>query len=187
MFAAVCLGRPMQMAEQIEQAKWGITVPNASNVRYVTVFMLPNTEFTDPGYTALIYFQVQNGDYTLLGGINPDKPSGVYRINSQSLIDDEFMGDDINIGILIEPTNLARDQLDAAKFQKPAQALTKPKSANEITQLAKKIVGQAYNYLGSFVDNQGNVPMKAFDAWWSKFQAKLAANPHFLDNVSADV
>lgn len=200
LFGAVCSGRPVQLAEQMDSTKYVINIPNAANISHVTIFLLPNSNFTDVNYTALIYFQLPNSqEYKLLGGINPNKPSAIYKLNNVKKIDTENydMGEDmvdssdttvINIGISIEPTAHA-EQLLLQEQAKKEQALVLAKSAtstpapSDTAQLAHKIVGHAYNYLGSFIDSSGKVPMKAFDNWWDKFKTKLANNPSFLDNL----
>lgn len=50
--------------------------------------------------------------------------------------------------------------------------------------LAATLVRHAYNYLSGFLDNEGRVPMKCFDAWWEKFQQKLSRDSRFLDEVT---
>ncbi|KAG7193677.1 uncharacterized protein KQ657_000364 [Scheffersomyces spartinae] len=211
MFGAICSGRPMQLATQMDQTKFVISIPQASKVQHVVVFILPNSEFIDPNYTALVYFQFLvngNDEYRLLGGLNPMKPSAIYKLNgvsdsttSQTSMDDIGMMDDnvsddqttINIGISIEPTLEAERLLAEEKLrrQKSLPAPPNPSNmnggssinTNEVTILAKKIVGHAYNYLGSFLDAQGKVPMKAFDNWWDKFKHRLNSDPKFIANL----
>lgn len=201
MFGAVCSGRPIQLATQVEPTKYVIAVPNAANVSHIAVFLLPQTEFNDANYTALVFFQLPNSqEFKLLGGLNPNKPSAIYKLNSNGAngkgqYDDIEMDDNgsnsngdavINIGISIEPTPQAEVQLQAEK-QKMATAALVPARKTESPQttaaLANKIVSHAYNFLGSFIDPAGKVPMKAFDNWWDKFRAKLLNNPNFLDTL----
>lgn len=205
MFGAVCSGRPMEMARQVEPTKWVFSIDNASNINHIAVFLLPQTQFTDVNYTALVYFQMPNSsEFKLLGGLNPAKPSAIFRlsINSKSsqqshlADDDDAMNDDatpagdsvLNIGISIEPTAQA-EALIAQERSAPKAILPPPKTQSapqqplEIASLANKIVKHAYNYLGSFIDASGKVPMKAFDNWWDKFKMKLANNPNFLNEL----
>lgn len=210
-FGAVCLGRPMVMAQQVDQTKYVISIPNASNISYITIFLLPNSPFVDNNYTALVYFQLptNNGaasDYKLLGGINPSKPSAIYKLNNNTSHGASRSPDDIdmdntpvdandnttiNIGISIESTPQAEQLILQAKNsnstlipnKKPSTTAATPKSPNETAVLANKIVGHAYNYLASFIDNSGKVPIKAFDNWWDKFKAKLNNNPNFLNEL----
>ncbi|EEQ36944.1 hypothetical protein EJF18_11095 [Clavispora lusitaniae] len=206
MFGAVCSGRPIQLAQQVEPMKWVFTMNNASNINHIAIFLLPQSEFTDPNYTALVYFQLPNStEFKLLGGLNPNKPSAIFKLNntatkaSQSYFaDDDAMNDDLgasvdnvvlNIGIAIEPTPqaevlLLQEKQKASKSILPAvQPPPAPQAPSDIASLANKIVKHAYNFLGSFVDGTGKVPMKAFDNWWDKFKVKLANNPNFLNEL----
>lgn len=181
------------MASQVEPNKYVINIPNGSNVNYVTIFVLPNTEF-DNNYTAMIYFQLPNStDFQLLGGINGNKPSAIYKLNTGAgsalnNIDDLDMNVDesaaaLNIGISIEPTLQVQGQLDQLRASKATVKSTALVSTSSTTNLANKVVGHAYNYLASFIDDSGKVPIKAFDNWWDKFKTKLKNNPNFIDEL----
>ncbi|ABN65908.2 predicted protein [Scheffersomyces stipitis CBS 6054] len=206
MFGAVCSGRPIQLANQVEANKYVISIPQASGLSFIAIFLLPNSAFTDVNYTALVYFQLPDSqEYKLLGGLNPAKPSAIYRLNNTNAKAQKSIQNDdmdmniedstadvndtttINIGISIETTAQA-EQLIAQEKMKTSSALVPhlPESSQQpesTAALANKIVGHAYNYLGSFIDNAGKVPMKAFDSWWDKFKQKLATNPNFLDTL----
>lgn len=206
MFGAVCSGRPVQLALQVEPTKYVLTIENAATINHVAVFLLPQTEFTDPNFTALVYFQLPNSaDFRLLGGLNPVKPSAIFKLNNTTGLSTSYLADDdamndadaavsanstINIGISIEPTPQA-EQLLLAEKQKNSSALVSrsntpkvaPKAPLDIANLANRIVKHAYNYLSGFVDPAGKVPMKAFDAWWDKFKTRLQTNPNFLEEL----
>ncbi|KAJ9109389.1 hypothetical protein QFC19_002140 [Naganishia cerealis] len=211
MFGSVCTGRPVQFATQVEANKWVIAIESAQNVSHVAIFFVPHATF-DPNCTALVYFQTPGStEFKLLGGLNTAKPSAIYKLNNSTSatyqVDDSAMMDDtpeadpaaiINVGISIEPTPVAEQQLQMARKSGPPgvnSGLTSTTSSAlvvltpagiptpSIAEMAKKIVGNAYNYLGSFVDASGNVPMKAFDTWWTKFQGKLERNPSFLNEL----
>lgn len=202
MFGAVCSGRPIQLAQQVEPTKFVIAIPNASKVNHMAIFLLPQTEFTDPNFTALVYFQLPNlNEFKLLGGLNPIKPSAIFKLNtagpSLSAMDyDDVMNDGdsadhevLNVGISIEPTPqaealLAQEKTKQKAIMPPAApSAPAPLSAQDIASLANKIVAHAYNYLGGFVDSAGKVPMKQFDNWWLKFKTKLSNNPNFLNEL----
>lgn len=184
----------MEVARQVEPAKWVFSIPNAANINHIAIFLLPQTDFTDVNYTALVYFQLPDlADFKLLGGLNPAKPSAIFRLShsakptSSYLADDDTMNDDpaidesvLNIGISIEPTAQADVLLAEAKPAAPKSPAPQPL---DIAALANKIVKHAYNYLGSFIDSSGKVPMKAFDNWWDKFKTKLGNNPNFLNEL----
>lgn len=211
MFGAVCSGRPIQLASQVAENKYVISVPNASNVSHIAIFLLPQTEFNDPGYTALVFFQLPNSqEFKLLGGLNPVKPSGIFKLNNLKpqtnsttpnngndgdMMDEGFIDSNdnftINIGLSIEPTAEAEIQLNQEKLKSQGNStalVSTPKpylsnNPNTLANMANKIVSHAYNYLSSFVDDQGKVPIKAFDNWWDKFKSKLSNNPNFLSEL----
>lgn len=212
-FGAICLGRPMILAEQVDQTKFVINIPNASNISYITIFILPNSPFVDNNFTALIYFQLPQDagtsapEFKLLGGINPNKPSAIYKISNihpttrkpDDGMDLEMGGGEpidltdsvsINIGISIEPTPQAEQTILQSKQSNNSNSsalvpASRPQqnTPDSTASLANKIVGHAYNYLASFIDAQGKVPIKAFDNWWDKFKAKLQNNPNFLNEI----
>ena len=202
MFGAVCSGRCIQLAQQVEPTKFVIAIPNASKVNHLAVFLLPQTEFTDVNFTALVYFQLPNlSEFRLLGGLNPEKPSAIFRLTnsgpalSYGMDEDDVMNDAdasenqiLNIGISIEPTAQAQVLLEQEKQKQrallPATGGTVvPRGLQEISALANKIVAHAYNYLSGFVDSTGLVPMKQFDSWWLKFKTKVGNNPNFLNEL----
>ncbi|SCU83257.1 LADA_0C10418g1_1 [Lachancea dasiensis] len=112
---------------------------------------------------------------------------------------------EIIIGISIEPKNQAVAKLQEVKLQqtsgnnasslvvtRPGQnTITSPGQLAKIyplvtQQLAAKIVKHAHNYLTGFLDTQGNVPLKCFDNWWTKFRTRLEVDGQFLNEVTED-
>lgn len=203
MFGAICSGRPVQIAQQVDVTKYVINLEDANNVNYITIFLLPDTEFVDVNYTALIYFLLPpSQEFKLLGGINPAKPSAIYRLrginssggNQSGDVNDMAMGGQapttaasttVQIGILIEPTVQAQVTLENSKAASAAGTASRVTNSLSSTEaLANNIIKSAYNYLSGFADNNGNVPMRAFDAWWSKFKTKLASDPQYLDKIA---
>lgn len=51
--------------------------------------------------------------------------------------------------------------------------------------LAQRIIKNAFNFLASFSGNvEGGievVPLKAFEGWWGKFEARVRNDPGFLE------
>ncbi|OWB56926.1 hypothetical protein B5S28_g2844 [[Candida] boidinii] len=141
MFGACLSGRPVQMASQVSDMKYVIKFNNipSTKVSHVSIFMLPNVQF-DSNYTALVYIQIESNDldsnlppqFKLLGGLNVNKQSAIYKINALNSIpstketqfDDADMdmdvenenssgsSENISIGISIEPNATAQEQLD---------------------------------------------------------------------------
>ncbi|KAJ8144940.1 hypothetical protein OXX79_008198 [Metschnikowia pulcherrima] len=206
MFGAVCSGRPMQLAQQVEPTKFVFSIENATNLSHVAVFLLPQAEIVDANFMALVYFQLPGSpEFKLLGGLNVNKPSSIFKLHnpagvqsstSHALDDDDIMNDVeipageeaiLNIGISIEPLQQAEVLLSQEKSKQKTITLPQqqaaPKAPQDIAALANQIVKHAYNYLGGFIDASGKVPMKVFDNWWDKFRMKLANNPNFLNEL----
>ncbi|KAH3675139.1 hypothetical protein WICMUC_002795 [Wickerhamomyces mucosus] len=210
MFGSVCSGRPVQLAEQVQNNKFTINIENGSKISHVALFLLPNAEF-DQSFQALIYFQLPNQDFKLFGSISSMKPSAIFKLNNggnnnktSQILDDIEMDsedppivnpqDNIVVGISIEPTDEAERQLQAMKEQasvlrSPQKQLASvpfnssvPTNPNDTAILASKIVKHAYNYLTGFIDSQGKVSIKYFDTWWDKFRTRLQNDPKFLES-----
>ena len=51
--------------------------------------------------------------------------------------------------------------------------------------LAQRIIKNAFNFLASFSGNVAGgvevVPLKAFEEWWKKFEARVKNDPGFLE------
>lgn len=116
------------------------------------------------------------------------------------MVDDDSMagGSDeftINVGISLEPLSVVEAMLEQQRVQQEqAKALhssgtsassngSKVQDADSIAVLANKIVTHAYNFLSSFTDSSGKVPMRVFDDWWAKFKSRLASDPKFLEGL----
>ena len=98
------------------------------------------------------------------------------------------------IGISIEPNQTATQQLDCLRVTRDYNASTLApavKSTNtvsmpsqsEIYAVSNKIIGNAYNYLSSFTDEQNKVSISKFNNWWDKFKAKMRNDPNYLQTL----
>lgn len=188
MFGAVCSGRPVVVATQVDTAKFQISVPQAAGLSHVAVFLLPD-QVVPPDYGCLVYFRLPHhgeNDFQLLGGLDASKPLAIFRFNSAGTSgEDELMDADagaLTIGISIEPASTCAVMLQLVARPRALPAGSAPAAPLDVAVLANKIVQNAYNYLGLFTDAAGKVPMAQFDLWWNKFRAKLQNNPKFLDN-----
>lgn len=131
MFGLICSGRPVAIAQQVDDLKFVFNVENGQNISHVSLFILPDTPF-DPNYTALIYFQLPNSDpspvisqaasstpnFQLLGKLSIDKPSAIFKIknssnntmntasNTAQIDDDAMIDDDTAIGSTTNAANI---------------------------------------------------------------------------------
>jgi len=59
-----------------------------------------------------------------------------------------------------------------------------PSNSVATLTLARKIIQNAFNYLGSFssgLPGHEMVPMREFQSWWTKFERRLASDASFLE------
>jgi hypothetical protein len=128
-----------------------------------------------------------NPEFRLLGAISASKPSAVFRVRPT-----EFPGDagEVTLGISVEDAASVEAQLStlpsaAGAAPTASGALVKAQKGVGTLQLARRIIGNAFNYLSSFsVVGQGGeemVPLKAFREWWIKFEKKVEYDPTFLE------
>ncbi|ODV63793.1 Opi10p ASCRUDRAFT_67860 [Ascoidea rubescens DSM 1968] len=98
MFGVICPGRQVEIAQQIEQFQYLVKIEKSSKISHITLFILPDIQF-DPNYSALIYFNLDhnninstnsiianspNGNFTLFGSLSLEKPSAIFKINSNA-------------------------------------------------------------------------------------------------------
>lgn len=107
----------------------------------------------------------------------------------------------VTLGISIEPSQNIAPQLSALEAERrsrgaevsPSTALV-PQTAEQKQQkqvttkvLAQRIIGSAFNFLGSFAETDPNnkghemVPLKSFRDWWTKFERRIQMDPAFLE------
>ena len=104
---------------------------------------------------------------------------------------------EVTLGISIEPAASIAAQMAELEAQKGGQnaeqalVLRNGKAGGnaegnmDTTQLAQRIIKNAFNFLASFSGNLANgvevVPLKAFEEWWRKFEGRIKADPGFLE------
>lgn len=100
-------------------------------------------------------------------------------------------GGDLILGISVESSSSVAEQLAALANKPPIPTINEPQSAVVLSRsgaqqpntllLAQRIIKNAFNFLASFSDSGGQVPLKAFENWWSKFEGRLRSDPEFLE------
>ncbi|KAG5983295.1 hypothetical protein E4U55_000322 [Claviceps digitariae] len=158
------------------------------------VFILPNVSLQE-GNAAGIYIGTvrdvasaahsgETPQFKFLGGVGAGKDSALFKVSPNSAGSD---GDGLVLGISIESADSVRQ-----KMQELAIVKTNTQAANYIenqlstSKLAQRIIQNAFNFLASFSGTAGPggievVPLKAFEEWWRKFEARVRADPGFLD------
>jgi len=208
MFGLVISSRPVIVDYQtISQTQFSFSIPSTPSFSHIVLFLLPGQQLP-PGSAAAVYIRLTpTSDFTLLGAIANEKQSAIFKVKQSAIngtsttansgddamIDDDLSaaqpsGDDIVIGISLEPAQTVQAQLAALKAQStvPSNALVldRPEaaigSAGAISTkvLAQRIIENAFNFLSSFGET---VPLKSFENWWRKFEKKIELDPAFLE------
>ena len=209
-FGVIVSGRPVLIeAQPISETQFAFQIPSVPSFSHIVVFLLPGVTLPD-GTAAAVYAQLPNSAETkLLGAIANEKPSAIFKINNKAggpagggVGDDDTMVDEGNaapvngiltpplaLGIAIEPAMQVAANLEQKKAQDAAAAAA-PSAGTEIVLrgqnvvttkvLAQRIIKNCYDFLSSWGTGD-TVPMKAFQAWWTKFENKIERDPGFLD------
>lgn len=203
MFGYICRGRPVETnLSQVEPTKFVFKVEDASRINHIALFMLPGAQLPID-MAAAVYAQLPGKqEFSLLGALTATKQSAIFRLDmgtTASVINDvdDMVDEDpvsssasestITFGISIEAVaqveQYIASQRIAARRPKEITSSAPPPSSSDVATLANGIITNAYNYLASFVDPQGKVPIKTFDDWWSKFKSRLSADPEFVKSL----
>jgi len=206
-FGVIVSGRPVVTEAQIiSPTQVAYQIPSQPSFSHIVVFLLPGATLPD-GTAAAVYAQLPGTpDFKLLGAIANEKPSAIFKVKNGNaagggLGDEDAMVDEglangaaapLALGISVEPAT----QVAAALEQKKAQdAATSGLGAgagtalvvrgqNTVDQkvLAQRIIKNCYDLLTSWGTGD-TVPLKAFQAWWTKFEGKIERDPGFLERT----
>jgi len=209
MFGIVVSGRPV-LTEALTPSpgKFAFQIPSNPPFSSIAVFLLPGATLP-ADQAAAIYVQVPpSADFKLVGAIANEKQSAIIKVRTSAaavngVVDQDDMIDDgapapagdVVVGLSVEPAALIAQQLEDVKRRAAAvpsatgasNALVRSSSSPvpRVTAkvLAKRIIGDAFNYLASFEGSDGKVPMKTFQDWWKKFEKKVDMDPSFLEKT----
>ncbi|EAT83875.1 hypothetical protein HBH56_156780 [Parastagonospora nodorum] len=195
-------GRPVLTdARAVSETQFAFQIPSQPSFSHIVVFLLPGITLPD-GTAAAVYAQLPGAaQVKLLGAIANEKPSAIFKVIDKAggpagggLGDEDVMVDEsmngngvLALGISIEPAQQVAAALEQQKAQNAAVA---PKTGNEIVLrgqatvttkvLAQRIIKNCYDFLTSWGSGD-TVPLKAFQAWWTKFENKIERDPGFLE------
>lgn len=209
MFGVIISGRPVLTEPQtISQTQFAFTIPSIPAFSHIVVFLLPGTTLPD-GTAAAVYAQLPGStEFKLLGAIANEKPSAIFKVNNKAggpagggLGDEDAMVDedvaspagsavpDLALGISVELAQQVAANLEQKKAQEAA-AVAVPTTGLELVRrgqnaattkvLAQRIIQNCYGFLTSWGTGD-TVPLKAFQAWWTKFEHKMDVDPDFLE------
>ncbi|KAF2032654.1 DUF775-domain-containing protein [Setomelanomma holmii] len=196
-------GRPVLTdARVVSQAQFAFEIPSQPSFSHIVVFLLPGITLPD-GTAAAVYAQLPGAtQFKLLGAISDEKPSAIFKVVDKAggpagggLGYEDAMRDagtdgnagPLALGISIEPAQQVAAALEQQKAQSAAAAPTTGnemvlRGQNTVTTkvLAQRIIKNCYDFLTSWGSGD-TVPLKAFQAWWIKFENKIEHDPGFLE------
>lgn len=191
--------------------KYAFQIPSSPPFSHIAIFLLPGTQLPSDQAAAIYVQVPPSQEFKLVGAIANEKQSAIIKIRNSSfstqpngtavvndvdeMVDDDATSTtaptgDIVLGLSIEPAAQIATQLDALKATATAtptapssmsMALVRTPSRVTTKVLAQRIIGNAFNYLGSFEGADGKVPMRSFQEWWRKFEKKVDMDPSFLE------
>ncbi|KAI0176442.1 hypothetical protein GGR52DRAFT_571404 [Hypoxylon sp. FL1284] len=170
--------------------------PSSATARpfsHLAVFLLPGAALP-PGTAAAIYLALNPAalasgaetapDFRFLGAVGPGKESAVFRLSSTT---SPSTADGVVIGVAVEDAAAVAGQMQRLQAEGPADKGGQPASTTtQQVALAQRIIQNAFNFLAGFSGAVGPggvevVPLKAFQDWWRKFEAKVRNDPTFLE------
>ncbi|KZM25893.1 uncharacterized protein EKO05_0009180 [Ascochyta rabiei] len=206
-FGVIVSGRPVLTdAQVVSPTQVAYQIPSQPSFSHIVVFLLPGTTLPD-GTAAAVYAQLPGTtDFKLLGAIANEKPSAIFKINNKAggpagggLGDEDVMVDEglangaatpLALGISVEPAAQVAASLEQKKAQDAASTTTATGTGSELVLrgqntvnqkvLAQRIIKNCYDFLTSWGSGD-TVPLKAFQAWWTKFEGKMERDPGFLE------
>lgn len=208
-FGVIVSGRPILTdGLAISQTQFAFQIASQPSFSHIVVFLLPGITLPD-GTAAAVYAQLPGAsDFKLLGAIANEKPSAIFKINNKAggpagggLDDTDAMVDEgappngttapIALGISIEPAQQVAAALEQKKAQDAAASATpnmgqgnelvlRGQNTVDTKVLAQRIIKNCYDFLTSWGSGD-TVPLKAFQAWWTKFEGKIERDPGFLE------
>jgi len=211
LFAVIVSGRPVIIqCINPEPNKYAFQIPSQPPFSSLAVFLLPGASLPNDT-AAAIYVQVPpSSDYKLAGAIANEKQSAIIKIrntaegaaNTDAMddgptsgtasIDGPVVQGDVIVGLSIEPALQVAQSLDAQKATRASSntALGKVNAGADqrvsTKELAQRVITDAYNYLASFEDGTGKIPLKRFQEWWRKFEGKVEHDPAFLERPGSN-
>lgn len=185
MFGCCVAGRlPQTNMTQIDETHVTFSIPNASAVGHIVIFLLGTVPFP-VGYAATIHFQWPGKPFQLLGMVSNEKPSAIFRLRGAGTDNQPTSGmamppEDITatLGISIEPVDVVQAQVAAARSSGSSAQPSATTNLTDPVVLAERIVKHLFNHLSSFemqVGPQTVVPLGVIQKWYDALVHKLKA------------
>jgi hypothetical protein len=198
MFGIVPTGLPVitQPSSELSPTSLLYWLPSNKHFSHIVVFLLPGTVLPQDS-AAAIYLATssevtiaanegRSPSFKFLGGVGVGKESSIFQISAPTQAPTESSENGLVLGISIEPAESVSERIQSlANKNTTSQSATQPSTSHTVV-LAQKIIKSAFNFLASFSGTVGPaqvevVPLKAFEEWWRKFEARIRADPGFLE------
>jgi hypothetical protein len=188
-------------------------IPSQPSFSHIVVFLLPGVALPDGTAAAVYAQLPGTTEFKLLGAIANEKPSAIFKVNTKpggpvggglgsddAMVDEGVSVDAANgnsaplaLGISVEPAQQVAAAIEQNKTHGAAvSATTGAIQGNELVVrgqktvetkvLAQRIIKNCYDFLTSWGTGD-TVPLKAFQAWWTKFEGKIERDPGFLERT----
>ncbi|KXX77129.1 Protein OPI10 [Madurella mycetomatis] len=130
-------------------------------------------------------------NFKFLGGIGPGKESAIFKLGGTSATSHDGSAhngggsSNVVIGISVEPAESVAARIREIGSGNTDSGALVPLGAGRqqpnTLVLAERIIKNAFNFLASFSGTAGQVPLKAFEDWWRKFESRVRSDPGFLE------
>lgn len=185
MFSLILPGRPCltNIITVEPPTKFAFTFPSQPSFSHIVVFLLPGNVLP-PDAAAGVHVQFPGSpDFRFLGAIANEKQSAIFKVSAPVQNATGPIAGYITLGISIEPVASIQAQMATLEQQgSSSTALVKAPPSTKV--LAQRIIENAFNFLASFSGNMGGnevVPLRSFQDWWRKFEARIDNDPGFLE------
>ncbi|CAG9765142.1 unnamed protein product [Ceutorhynchus assimilis] len=190
MFGIIVSGRLVQTEfQQINEAHFVTTIPDADNINHIVVFLTGSVPFPE-GTAGQVYFSWPDPNappnWQLLGYISNQKPSVIFKISnfkrleemsdySNMMFGQSHIVHNAQIGISIEPLCNIRE-------------VPSPDGQTTQVNFAQKMLKNFMDYVLSYTINQANmvpdptatyVPLSTVQNWYTNFERRLTLAPNF--------
>ncbi|KAI9293650.1 DUF775-domain-containing protein, partial [Neoconidiobolus thromboides FSU 785] len=179
MFGCIVAGRLVQTnLQQVEVNKYLFELSDPSSINHIVVFMLGTIPF-DNNHGASVHFLWPNKNWQFLGCLTNEKPSSIYKLRSQDMVDNGSGLSVVSLGISIEPLVLLEQQMAQHNT-----TLSIMKLETTTLPIVQNILTNLYNFITSFVSSSNDtslsntlIPLSAFQQWHDKLLNKLKLDP----------
>ena len=178
-FGIIVPGRfPITDFTPVDQTTCVCNVPEPASIPELTFFMLPHAvSMIPPGFGAVLYYSTNGSEWSLLGSIFAEKPSGTFRTGWST---NESM-----VGVPAVQVGVSIENLETIANLEIVSSGVEDRHA-----FAHKIAKDLFQYMASFAAPNGSsneamlVPTNVFDKWIERFDRKYSLDPNFMMKTS---